>query len=139
MMRTKRAISLILLMPISISVMAGVKCTDLKYGSDNYQESMEELAREANLEDGYYNRYHEDVVGYLCAGKIEEVKALVDQGDVKSSEVEAIKELLGKEERSEKGQSYGYSKQKFLEMGLCSACADNVAQYYRFPVLLVDN
>ena len=55
---------------------------------------------------------------------------MIDRGDVKRSEVEAIKEVLGKDGRSESGKRYGYSKARFEEMGLCSACADNVAQYY---------
>jgi hypothetical protein len=118
------------LMFASASALAGLTCADLKYGSDGYQEHMEELAKQARLTDGYYTRYHEDAVRYICSGNKKEVAKLVDDGYVKASEVEGIKEAIGKSKRSEAGQSYGYSRQKFSEMGLCNACADNVAQYY---------
>jgi hypothetical protein len=59
---------------------------------------------------------------------------LIDNGFVKPEEVQGIAKVLGKtyksKQRSETGKSYGYSKEKFLEMGACSACADNIAQYY---------
>lgn len=121
---------IILLILMSFTANAGVKCSDVKYGTENYHEKMEELAKLARLPDDYYNRYHEDVVSYLCEGNIKEIESLIDNGFVKSSEVEAIKEALSKNKRSEIGQSYGDSREKFSEMGLCSACADNVAQYY---------
>lgn len=120
--------SLILL--AASTAFASVECSDLQYGGEKYHASMEQLAREARFHDNYYNRFHEDAVRLICNGKMEEVKQIIDQGDIKSSEVEAIKEVLGKDERTEKGKSYGYSKQRFSEMGLCNACADNVAQYY---------
>jgi len=127
----KKLITLFLyLTAASAPVFAGLTCADLKYGSDGYQDHMEELARQARLVDGYYNRYHEDVVRYICSGKPKEIAKLVDAGFVKASEVEGIKETIGKSSRTEVGQSYGYSKQKFSEIGLCSSCADNVAQYY---------
>ena len=47
---------------------------------------------------------------------------------------EDIAKVLGKtyraKQRSETGKSYAHSKEKFLEMGACNACADNIAQYY---------
>jgi hypothetical protein len=121
---------LLVICPLPFSAIAGVKCSDVKYGNENYNEKMEELASLARLPDGYYNRYHEDVVSSLCKGNKKEVRRLIDNGFVKSSEAEAIKEVFGKDSRSEVGKSYGYSKNKFLDIGLCSACADNVAQYY---------
>ncbi len=114
----------------SIPAIAGIKCNDVKYGNEKYHENMEELAKQAHLQDSYYNRYHEDAVKYLCANEGEGVRRLVDEGAVKSSEIEAIKKVLGKDDRAEHGQSYRYSKQKFMDIGLCMACADNVAQYY---------
>jgi hypothetical protein len=119
-----------ILLTLPFSIYAGVKCSDVKYGKESYHEKMEELAKLARLPDDYYNRYHEDVVSDLCEGKPEEVKSLIDSGFVKRSEVEAIKEVLGKDNRSDEGKSYGFSKEKFSDMGLCGACADNVAQYY---------
>ena len=55
-------------------------------------------------------------------------------GLVKAQEAQTIGNLLDKtyipKQRSEAGKSYAQSKQKFIEMGACSACADNIAQYY---------
>lgn len=127
----KRIQSFILLFSFfPLSVTAEVKCSDVKYGSDNYHEKMEELAKLAKLPDNYYSRYHEDIVSDLCKGNTKNVKDSIDSGFVKSSEVEAIKEVLGMDGRSDIGKSYGYSRRKFEEMGLCSACADNIAQHY---------
>ena len=118
------------LMLSSFYAIAGVQCSDVKYGNENYHEKMEELAKLARLPDNYYNRYHEDVVSALCQGNGKGVKSSIDNGFIKKSEVEAIKEVLALDGRSDFGKSYGYSKQKFSDIGLCSACADNVAQYY---------
>ncbi|MEN6621417.1 MAG: hypothetical protein ABFD50_07715 [Smithella sp.] len=120
----------ILSMLLPFSVNAEVKCSDVQYGNENYHEKMEELARSARLPDNYYNRYHEDVVRNLCKGNIKGVKETIDKGFVKQSEVEAIKEVLGMDNRSSNGKTYGYSRKKFSDMALCNACADNVAQYY---------
>ena len=113
---------------------AQMSCADLKYGNPNYHEKMDELAGRAGLPDSYWSRYHESVVSDLCSGDIKEVDRLIDNGFVKAKEVQGIAKVLGKtykpRQRSETGKSYGYSKEKFLEMGACSACADNIAQYY---------
>lgn len=127
----KRFLLLVLLFGFfPFSANAGVKCSDVKYGNENYHEKMEELAKLARLPDGYYNRYHEDVVSDLCKGNAKGIKSSIDNGFIKKSEVEAIKETLGIDNRPDTGKSYGYSRQKFQDMGLCSACADNVAQHY---------
>jgi len=120
---------------INSTFAGGIQCSDVKYGNPNYHENMEKLAKGAGLPDNYYSRYHEDVVSRLCSGDTKEINKLIDNGYVKSKEVEAIAKVLGKtykskDKRSETGTSYGYSKEKFLSMGLCNACADNVAQYY---------
>jgi len=114
---------------------AGIQCSDVKYGNPNYHENMEKLAKRAGLPGNYYSKYHEDVVSRLCSGDTKGIDKLIDNGYVKAKEAEAIAKVLGKRyafkgERSETGKSYGYSKEKFLNMGLCMACADNVAQYY---------
>lgn len=121
---------MILLVFMSFTVNAGIKCSDVTYGTENYIDNMEKLAKQARLPDDYFNRYHEDVVSALCEGNNKDIKDLIDNGFVKSSEVEAIKEVLGKNKRSEEGKSYGYSKEKFLAMGLYPIIADNVAQFY---------
>lgn len=127
-MRISLVVCLVAFIPFSVN--ARVKCSDVKYGNQNYHEKMEELAKLARLPDDYYSRYHEDVVRDLCKGNIDGVESSIDNGFVKRSEVEAIKEVLGKDDRSDSGKSYGFSRHKFEEMGLCSACADNVAQHY---------
>jgi hypothetical protein len=115
---------------LPFSVNARVQCSDVKYGNENYHEKMEELAKLARLPDSYYSRYHEDIVSDLCKGNTKGVKSSIDNGSVKKSEVEAIKEALGIDNRSDAGKSYGFSRQRFSDIGLCSACADNVAQHY---------
>ncbi|MBN9406573.1 MAG: hypothetical protein J0I00_14285 [Burkholderiales bacterium] len=127
---TFRFLGCLVLLFFSVSANAGLKCADVKYGVPNYFESMTRLAEAARLPDNYFNRYHEDVVSLLCSGKSKDIEKIIDAGEVKRSEVEAIKEALNISGRSELGQSCGYSKQKFSELGLCSACADNVAQWY---------
>jgi hypothetical protein len=111
-----------------------MSCADFKYGTPKYSEKMDELAKKAGLPDNYWSRYHESVVSDFCSGNVQDVDKLVNNGFVKPQEAQRIANVLGKQykpkERSEIGKSYGYSKEKFLEMGACSACADNIAQYY---------
>lgn len=111
-----------------------ISCNNLQYGSDNYTENMENLATTAKLADNYYNKYHEDLVKSLCNKKTNDVDNLVNDGYVTNKEAITIAKILdvnyqGKK-RSEDGESYGYSKEKFLSMGLCSSCSDNIAQFY---------
>jgi len=115
---------------LPFSANAAIKCSDVKYGNEGYHEKMEELAKLARLPDGYYNKYHEGVVSDLCGGNAKDIESSIDNGFVKRSEVEAIKEALGMDGRSAIGKRYSDSRRKFEEMGLCSACADNVAQHY---------
>jgi hypothetical protein len=113
---------------------AQISCQDLKYGNPRYSDKMDELAKQAELPGNYWNRYHEDAVRYFCKGDIKGVDKLVDSGMVKAQEAIAIGKVLGKTYKqkpiSEVGKTYASSKKKFVEMGACSACADNVAQYY---------
>jgi len=111
-----------------------LSCSDVRYGNPNYQERMDELARRAGLPDAYWNRYHEDVVRGLCSGSIRDIDELIDSGSVKSGEVQGIAKILGKtyqpKQRSASGKRYKYARERFSRMGACSACADNIAQYY---------
>lgn len=122
----------ILLLPGS--AFAQLSCSDVQYGNPNYQEKMDELAARAGLPDQYWNRYHEDVVRGLCSGNTRDIDALIDSGSVKSREVQGIARILGKtyklKQRSESGKRYKYARERFSRMGACSACADNMAQYY---------
>src|SRR5215471_7119035 len=125
---------------IMLSVLSGIpafaqiSCKDLKYGEPNYIDKMDELAKLARLPDNSWNRYHETLVSNLCAGNLTEIDKMVDSGMVKAQEAQTIGKLLDKtytsKKRSEPGKSYAESKRKFVEMGACSACADNIAQYY---------
>jgi hypothetical protein len=116
------------------SVFAQLSCKDVKYSNPNYHEKMDELAERAGLPDNYWSRYHEDVVRDLCNGSIKDIDELIDSGFVKPGEAQNIARVLGKaykpKQRSETGKSYGYSRKRFSDMGTCSACADNIAQYY---------
>jgi hypothetical protein len=115
-------------------------CAAVRYGNPNYADNMRALAKKAHLPDDYYNRYHEDLVKSLCQGNAKEVNSLIDNGDVSAGDAARIKQALTEASapltetsistRSDAGRSYGYSKQKFIDMGLCMACADNVAQWY---------
>jgi hypothetical protein len=125
------------IMPASVSAgpaFAQLSCGDVKYGKPGYHEKMDELAERAGLPDSYWNRYHEDVVRALCSGEIKDIDDLIDSGFVKPGEVKGIAQVLGKsykpKQRSETGKRYGESRERFVEMGACSACADNIAQYY---------
>jgi len=112
-----------------------IKCSDVTYGTDSYFDKMEELSKKAGLSpDGNFSRYHEDVVKALCSGDMQDVTNSIDGGFVEAKDVNAISKILGisytVKARSESGKSYGYSKEKFISMGLCSSCADNIAQFY---------
>lgn len=128
------SISSIPLLLISFSTIADIQCDDVKYENEKYHEKMEELAVLAKLPDNYYSKYHEGVVSGFCKGEAKEVDSLIDNGYVTVEEVNAISKILNisyeVKERSEEGESYGYSKEKFLGMGLCSACSDNIAMFY---------
>jgi hypothetical protein len=108
-------------------------CAAVTYGNPNYSDNMDALAKKALLPDGYWNRYHEDLVRALCHGDAKGVTALIDDGSVSAEEAARLKMALTDTPpvvRSDAGRSYGFSKQRFLDMGLCQACADNVAQWY---------
>jgi hypothetical protein len=126
--------AIIVSLVIANSAFAQISCSDVKYGSPNYHEKMDELAERAGLPDNYWNRYHESVVRDLCDGNSKDIDKLIDGGFVKPREAQGIAKVLGKtykpKERSETGKNYEYSRGKFLEMGACSACADNIAQYH---------
>jgi len=139
MLNRNRIVAAILAVIIPGLVSAGpasaqLSCRDLKYGSPNYSEKMDELAERAKLPDNYWSRYHESVVRDLCSGNTRGVDSLVDAGYVKPGEAQNIAGVLGKtykpKQRTETGKSYEYSRKRFSEMGACNACADNIAQYY---------
>ncbi len=113
------------------SSFALIDCNDVDYGTnENYHSNMEILAKQARLPNDYYNRYHQDVVNYICDGDEDSIESAIDYDYVKRSEVESIRENLGLDKRSAIGESYEFSRIKFLNMKLSNAFSDNVANYY---------
>ena len=127
-------IAAILNLTSACSASAQMSCSALKYGTPRYHENMDKLAKRAGLPDNTWTRYDEDVVTALCSGNNKSVNRLIDDGSVKPAEAQAIAKVLGKtfqpHQQSQAGKGYAQAKAKFLEMGACSACADNIAQYY---------
>lgn len=109
---------------------AALRCADVRPGTDSYPEKMELLQAEARLRGDNFNRYHESAVDLLCKGQFASAVELADNGYLLLSEVISISEVLGLEWRSDSGQSFGYSKERFVQMGLGLAPADNVARFY---------
>jgi hypothetical protein len=124
------AVSLVM----SSAAFADVSCKSLAYGSAEYLQNMDELARQAKLPDAAWDRNHETVVSYLCSGQLDDVDQLVESRVLPAGEAERIGAALGKVYRSKLGgeitKDYATVKAEFIQMGLCNACADNAAQYY---------
>jgi hypothetical protein len=124
------AVSLVL----PAAAFSDVTCKSLVYGSAKYLQNMDELARQAKLPDAAWDRNHEMAVSYLCSGQLEDVDQLVQSRVVPAGEAERIGAALGKVYRSKQSgeidKDYAAVKAEFIQMGLCNACADNVAQHY---------
>lgn len=113
-------------------------CALVSQGNPKYSDNMDALAKKAHLKGNYWNRYHEDVVGYLCKGDLANVKSEVDNGFVTSADVQGIRQALSDgvapptitTTRSAGGRCYGDTRRRLVNMGLCSACADNTAEFY---------
>lgn len=125
-----RSLVALLLFCASAHADAALRCEDVRPGSDSSLEKMELLHAEARLRGDYFNRYHESAVDLLCKGQPASAIELADNGYLLLSEVISISEALGLEWRSDSGQSFGYSKERFVQMGLGLAPADNVARFY---------
>ena len=116
---------------------AALTCKDVKYGNDNYHDNMAVLAIEARLIDGsegYFNRYHEEVVRELCGYSDVDsyIEEMIDTGYVRRSEVEGIKEVLRLDKRSPAGRSCEYALNKLGDMDVSSAAASNIASFYAY-------
>lgn len=114
--------------------LAAPSCAELAYGTPAYQSKMDELAELAKLPGGSWNRYHEALVAGLCSGKPHDVDQLVDSGSVPAVEAVRIAAFLGipyrPKPRSNIGEKYAASKTELIRMGVCAACADQIALYY---------
>lgn len=126
----QRTIAALLLAAATPAALASLTCADVSYGSPRRSENMDKLAQQARLPDGYWHRYHEDVVSDLCKGNEQGLNGSVDMGYVKRSEIEGIREAMGLDKRSKAGRSYGNVRKVLSDWGACSACADNEASYY---------
>lgn len=125
----------LILMSTSLTTSAKVTCSDVAYGQDNYSDKMDQLAKTAKLPNDYWDRYHEAAVSALCgSGSSREIDELVNAGYLKPREVEAIAKALGKTyqapKRSKQGKLYEQTYKKLMGVGLCSACASNIAEEY---------
>jgi hypothetical protein len=113
---------------------AAPTCRDLAYGSATHHDGMNELARQARLPDAQWSRQHESIVAGLCGGKPRDVDAIVAAGTVAAEQAERIAAVLGiaytAPPASAGQQKYAGARAKLVEMGACSACADNIAQHY---------
>ena len=109
-------------------------CQDLRYGNPAYEANMAELARQAQLPDNHWNRYHADAVADMCANNTKALDVLTGDGEISAAEISRIATVLKKhykpKARSGADVQYGEVREKLLKMGACSACADNIARYY---------
>jgi hypothetical protein len=116
-----------------------VGCSEVTYGSSSYNEAMDELADQAELPDAAWNRNHETLVSALCKGDTKTVDEIVENKVIPADDAMRIAEVLGvpygpKPVADGEAPSYKDTKAKLIQMGMCNACADNVAQWYtRIP------
>ncbi len=125
-----RALLGLILIAVGPAAQAALTCADVNHDHPRYHENMDRLAVQARFPGNYWNRNQESAVTAVCRGEEDALEGMIDNGLVRGSVVLAIKEELGEDERSEAGRSYEYSRKSFSSMGLCSACADNVANHY---------
>ena len=91
---TKHLAAGLVLAAFSASSHANVTCSDLKYGSDGYDEHMNSLAVQANFAGHDYTRYHEKFIASQCAGNAKAANALVEQNKVSARDATAIRRLV---------------------------------------------
>lgn len=107
-----------------------LSCENLAYGNNQYFENMDALAKEAKMSNGW-DRNHESFVSDLCKGDTKEINRMVDDGYVTPKDAASIAKILGKNyvapKRSEAGKTYEHLNYSLRDLGLCSACASNVA------------
>ena len=115
-------------------VLAAPTCAELAYGSPTYQTKMDELAGLAQIPGASWNRHHESVVAGLCAGNTRQVDRLVEDGWVLPIETVRMAAFLGiayqPPPRSTIGQKTESTRGELVRMGVCAACADQIAQYH---------
>lgn len=95
------------------------------------------IAAKAHLGDEYPNRYQEDVIYGFCRNTPDDLKMIrgeIDSGNVTAQDAEAIAQSEGVQfkapARSEEGKLYQKINSGLIKLGLCSACANNIASIY---------
>jgi hypothetical protein len=73
---------------------AGMTCSDLKYGSERYEEHMMALAKQANLPGQDYTRHHERFIASHCSGDAKTANALVEHGSIPPKDAASIRRLV---------------------------------------------
>lgn len=116
----------------NISSSSDIKCAEVKYGTESYFDKMEQLSKKAKLSsEGLFSRHHEEIVSILCEnGKAKDIDDIVNSGQVKPTDPEAIAKVLGKKYKAKTHSEFKYTKATFIEMGLPEQYADGVAWHY---------
>jgi uncharacterized protein YecT (DUF1311 family) len=116
----------------NISSSSDIKCTDVKYGTESYFDKMEQLSKKAKLSsEGLFSRHDEEIVSILCEnGKAKDIDDIVNSGQVKPTDPEAIARVLGKKYKAKTHSEFKYTKAMFIGMGLPEQYADGVAWHY---------
>ncbi len=124
---------------------AGVNCADLSPAYGGNQEKMNQyllkVQQIADLAMIPWDRYYEGAIQSICSGDAPSVNSMIESGSVTYNGVIALTRVLEGHKlnpsklrhQSFKGWTYEVVRKKVGEMGLCEACADNVANWYINP------
>ena len=112
---------------------AAVTCQDVQPGTARYEAGMDELARQAKLPGGTWNRYDASAVSGLCSGQSKEIDDLTSDGLLDVADVQRLAAVLDKpytpRPRSPADVRFGDVRERLVRLGACSACADNIARH----------
>jgi len=124
-------------------VIAKVSCSNATYSYSSYSIDTFERYKSyvielTNLARVPFDKYYEGAIQMICNGDKKGLLGHIDNGYVKQDAVNRlIRNLTGhkitgeiQKRRTTLGRIYSESRKKFGSMGLCEACADNVAQWY---------
>lgn len=112
-----------------------IPCRDLRGPARG--AAMRRLALAAKLPDDAYTRYHEAVAAAMCDGDSKTINELVDSGYLSYGEAKAMQDVIASElpvhlstQRTSEGLRFEEAWKGLRELGLCSACASDVATFY---------
>jgi hypothetical protein len=121
--------------PVEQSPPGRISCGDLAGAAHGV--AMKGLAVAANLPDAAYTQYHEAVASAMCDGDSKTVNDLVDSGYLSYGEAKAMQDVIASDrrvqlstERTAEGRRFEEAWKGLRELGLCSACAADVAGFY---------